>query len=47
MYSKPKLEKFGSFRELTQLGSDADGDGGFFGIGNGCNAIPYGAGCRS
>ena len=22
MYSKPKLERFGTFRELTQLGSD-------------------------
>lgn len=46
MYSKPKLERFGSFRELTRLGSDADGDGGLFGIGNGCNWVPYGS-CRS
>jgi len=46
MYSKPKLERFGSFRQLTQLGTDSDGDGGFYGIGNGCNIIPEGS-CRS
>lgn len=46
MYNKPKLERFGSFRELTQLGFDADGDGGFHGIGNGCNILPSGD-CRS
>lgn len=33
MYTKPRLERFGTFRELTQLGFGADGDGGitFFG----------------
>lgn len=36
MYSKPKLEKFGSLRELTAIGSDADCDGGIiWGIGDG------------
>jgi hypothetical protein len=32
MYVKPKLEVFGMLRELTQLGLDADCDGGVFGI---------------
>ena len=30
MYQKPKLERFGSFRDLTKIGSDNDGDGGVF-----------------
>ena len=44
MYEKPKLERFGTFRELTKLGSDSDGDGGIYiglistTIGDGCNA---------
>jgi hypothetical protein len=33
MYSKPMLEKFGSLRELTELGAGADCDGGLFGSG--------------
>jgi len=33
MYIKPKLERFGSVRELTKLGLDRDCDGGIFGIG--------------
>jgi hypothetical protein len=32
MYSKPQVQKFGSLRELTQVGFDADCDGGIFGI---------------
>jgi hypothetical protein len=35
MYSKPMLEKFGSLRELTELGFDADCDGGINGSVNG------------
>lgn len=35
MYVKPKLEVFGSLRELTLIGLDPDCDGGVFGIGNG------------
>lgn len=35
MYVKPKLEVFGSLRELTQLGTDPDCDGGIYGIGAG------------
>lgn len=32
MYSKPQLERFGSLRELTQLGAGPDCDGGAFGV---------------
>ena len=32
MYQKPTLERFGSLRDLTQLGAGADCDGGIFGI---------------
>jgi len=35
MYIKPKLERFGSVRELTRLGTNPDCDGGIFGIGIG------------
>jgi hypothetical protein len=35
MYVKPQLERFGSVRELTQLGLDRDCDGGIHGIGDG------------
>jgi hypothetical protein len=43
MYEKPKVERFGSFRELTLWGTDEDGDGGvIWGIGNGCNVLPVG-----
>src|SRR5690606_771059 len=35
MYIKPKLERFGSVRELTRLGTNPDCDGGIFGIGDG------------
>ncbi len=35
MYVKPRLERFGSVRELTQLGLNQDCDGGIFGIGDG------------
>lgn len=36
-YAKPTLEKFGSVRQLTRLGWDADCDGGIWGIGDGSN----------
>jgi hypothetical protein len=39
MYQKPALQRFGTFRELTRLGTDADGDGGIYGAVNGCNWI--------
>lgn len=42
MYTKPTLQNYGSFRNLTLIGTDADGDGGIFGIGNGCNILPTG-----
>lgn len=35
MYIKPRLERFGSLRELTRIGFGADCDGGIFGIANG------------
>lgn len=34
MYTKPQLERFGSLRELTQFGFDADCDGTTLGIGD-------------
>jgi hypothetical protein len=39
MYNKPSLTRFGSFRQLTQVGFGADGDGGIFGSGflDGCD----------
>ena len=43
MYTKPQVVKFGTLRELTQLGTDADCDGGIFGIANGSNI----SGCRT
>ncbi len=38
MYEKPRLERFGTVRELTLLGFGPDGDGGLFGTGfiDGC-----------
>lgn len=46
MYASPKLERFGSMRELTLLGFGPDCDGGIFGIGDGraigCNNNPGG-----
>jgi hypothetical protein len=39
MYEKPKLERFGTFRELTLLGIDSGQDaGGMFGLG--CDGSP-------
>jgi hypothetical protein len=32
-YVKPKLERFGTLRSLTQVGTNADCDGGIYGIG--------------
>ena len=32
MYKKPEIVKFGTLRELTQIGLDNDCDGGLFGI---------------
>lgn len=42
MYTKPTLQQFGSFRDLTLIGTNTDGDGGFFGVVDGCNIIPVG-----
>lgn len=38
MYTKPALQRFGSLRALTLIGTGADGDGGVFGSGflDGC-----------
>jgi hypothetical protein len=36
MYEKPKLERFGTFRELTQIGLNSDADG----------AVIFGIGCK-
>lgn len=38
VYSKPTLERFGTFRELTKIGMGRDGDGGIMGSGflDGC-----------
>lgn len=47
MYERPQVQRFGSLRDLTLVGFDADGDGGvILGIANGCNLIPTGD-CRS
>lgn len=35
MYCKPEVKRFGTVRELTQLGLDRDCDGGVFGIADG------------
>lgn len=35
MYNSPNLERFGSMRELTQLGLGPDCDGGIYGIADG------------
>ena len=32
MYTKPQVVKFGTLRELTQLGFDRDCDGGIYGV---------------
>ena len=45
MYTKPQMQRFGSFRDLTRVGFDSDGDGGFLGlanVANGCNLIDRG-----
>jgi hypothetical protein len=38
MYQKPALQRFGSLRALTLVGTGADGDGGILGSGylDGC-----------
>ncbi|MEK9500058.1 lasso RiPP family leader peptide-containing protein [Gaopeijia maritima] len=33
MYKKPRLERFGTLRELTLIGLGSDGDGGIQGWG--------------
>ncbi|MEX0907487.1 MAG: hypothetical protein WD054_04075 [Gemmatimonadota bacterium] len=38
MYFKPELERFGSLRDITQLGSGPDCDGGVWGINPGTPA---------
>jgi hypothetical protein len=47
MYSKPKLERFGTFRELTQWGLQSATDGGsIFGIGSpGCSTFGFEIDC--
>lgn len=54
MYRKPKLERFGTFRELTKLGLDSDGDGGVYigliantSVADGCNLNQYTGGLFS
>lgn len=48
MYQKPALQRYGSLRALTLIGTGADGDGGLPGPGwltaatDGCNLIPVG-----
>lgn len=48
MYQKPSLERFGTLRELTLIGTGADGDGGISipfltaPVIDGCNWIAYG-----
>jgi hypothetical protein len=44
MYVKPQLVRFGSVRELTQLGAREDCDGGVFGNANGSSAFCYDSG---
>ncbi len=46
-YIKPSLERFGTFRELTQIGSATGSDiSAMFGIPAGCNpGDPSGFGC--
>lgn len=46
-YQKPAVEKFGTFRELTQLGLSSASDGAsIFGIGSpGCQTGPISLGC--
>ena len=44
MYEKPRLERFGSFRDLTRIGGDSDGDGGLWtgmiaAVTNGCDGF--------
>jgi len=36
-YTKPKLERYGSLRQLTQIGLDSDCDGGVWGVVDGSN----------
>jgi len=42
MYAKPTLQRFGTFRDLTRVGTGADGDGGVIGFLDGCNIISSG-----
>lgn len=44
MYSKPRVERFGSFRELTRWGFSSASDGGsIWGIGSpGCTTTMFG-----
>ncbi len=44
MYHKPKLERFGTFRELTRIGFGPDGDGGIFGFLDGPPPDDHGSG---
>ncbi len=40
MYEKPKLQTFGTLRELTRFGVGTDGDGFFIGRLDGPNECP-------
>ena len=42
MYAKPQLVRYGTFRELTLIGTGADGDAGILGFLDGCNIAAYG-----
>lgn len=49
MYEKPRLERFGTFRELTKLGLASDSDGfSILGIGTspGCETFGFEIGCE-
>jgi hypothetical protein len=46
LYQKPRLERFGSFRDLPRIGNDNDGDGGVFSgwiaaVTNGCDGFGF------
>jgi hypothetical protein len=47
MYSKPKLVRYGTFRDLTLIGFGADGDGFSIGRLDGCDILPVGDCSRS
>jgi hypothetical protein len=46
-YEKPTLQRYGTFRELTEIGFGPDGDGGIFGLLDGSTINTSGGGGRS